>query len=185
MALRPEATLEAQRAPGSEGGQEGHKFQVKRDVQLSSMDRTVMQNMALVDLIRTLRDEVGDQETLSLLRAYSAEQGRQAGTRQREQFPDTSFSTFTAQFRPPRYADSLTMEIVEDTENVFQLRVTECVWAAAFKALGMDGEMGHAAICNMDYHWPPAFNPKFRMERDHTLMQGHEYCNHRYIQDAE
>ena len=37
----------------------------------------------------------------------------------------------------------------------------------------------------MDYTWPTAFNPRFKMERDHTLMQGHEYCNHRYLQIAE
>jgi hypothetical protein len=25
------------------------------------------------------------------------------------------------------------------------------------------------------------FNPKIKLVRDKTLMQGHEYCNHRYI----
>jgi hypothetical protein len=33
----------------------------------------------------------------------------------------------------------------------------------------------------MDYYWPPAFNPNFRMERTKTLMQGHDECNHRYV----
>ena len=45
----------------------------------------------------------------------------------------------------------------------------------------MRGEIGHAAVCNMDYYWPPAFNPDLIMERDKTLMQGHDHCNHRYI----
>jgi len=45
----------------------------------------------------------------------------------------------------------------------------------------LDGEIGRAAVCTMDYHWPTAFNSDFIMERDKTLMQGHDRCNHRYI----
>jgi hypothetical protein len=48
----------------------------------------------------------------------------------------------------------------------------------------MGGEIGHAALCNMDYYWPPAFNKDFKMERTKTLMQGHDCCDHRYIDTA-
>jgi hypothetical protein len=171
-------------AEGRAGGQDTHKFDVKRDMQLSSRDMTRVQNQGYIGFIRTLRSEIGDAETVRLLKVNSAAIGRQAGEQQARRLPDTTFKTFTAQFRPPNYANSLTLEVVEDTENAFGLRVTECVWAAVFREAGLGGDVGHAAVCNMDYYWPPAFNPKFRMERDHTLMQGHDYCNHRYLQSA-
>ena len=47
--------------------------------------------------------------------------------------------------------------------------------------LALDESRFDAALCNMDYSWPTAFNPKFKMERDKTLMQGHDCCNHRYV----
>jgi hypothetical protein len=50
-----------------------------------------------------------------------------------------------------------------------------------FRDFGMVGELGLAALCNMDYHWPTAFNRNFKMQRDRTLMQGHDHCNHRYL----
>ena len=59
--------------------------------------------------------------------------------------------------------------------------VTECCIAETFQAAGLGGAIGHAAVCNMDYTWPVAFNPDFKMERTKTLMQGHDCCNHRYI----
>jgi hypothetical protein len=46
------------------------------------------------------------------------------------------------------------------------------------------GAIGHAAFCNMDYSWRPAFNESFKMERSKTLMQGDDHCNHRYIDTA-
>jgi hypothetical protein len=87
-----------------------------------------------------------------------------------------------SQFFP--FVQTLREQIGEDSENAHEIRVTECVWASVFREAGLDGEIGHAAVCNMDFTWPTAFNPKFKMERDHTLMQGHDYCNHRYIQIA-
>ena len=83
----------------------------------------------------------------------------------------------TAPFGTTAHSDN-----VEDTENAFELKVTECIWASVFRDAGLDGEIGHAAVCNMDYTWPTTFNPKFKMERDRTLMQGHDHCNHRYVQ---
>ena len=161
--------------------QELHKFDVQRDAKLSRKQVVQIENSKLFDFIRTLQTELEEPELLRLLNANSANTGRRAGENQRRNSPDGEFQTFVATFRPPRYAGALTHEIVEDSKKVFELRVTECVWAAAFREAGLDGVIGHAAVCNMDYYWPTAFNPDFIMERDRTLMQGHDHCNHRYI----
>ena len=162
-------------------GQEVHKFDVTRDVEMSVKRATQMENTELFNFIRNVRAEIGDPELIRLLNLHSEAVGRQVGEQQAQNSPDTEFQTFVATFRPPRYASSLTHEVVEDTENAFGLRVTECVWASVFREAGLDGEIGHAAVCNMDYYWPAAFNPNFKMERDRTLMQGHDHCNHRYV----
>jgi hypothetical protein len=161
-----------------------HKFDIKRTMQLSSRDTTRMANQAFISFIKTLRDEIGDSETTRLLNAYTAAYGRRIGEQQAKTAPDTTFRTFTARFRPPNYADTLTLEVVEDTEHAFGLRVTECVWAAVFREAGLGGDIGHAAVCNMDYYWPTAFNPKFSMERTRTLMRGDDHCDHRYLSGA-
>jgi len=161
--------------------QEQHKFDIKRDVSLSSKQRLSMEYSQLFDFIGIMKREMGEDELIQLLNKYSAGIGRRAGENQRRNSPDDRFQTFVATFRPPRYANSLTHEVVEDSEKAFGLRVTECIWATVFREAGFDGEIGHAALCNMDYYWPSAFNPNFAMERTRTLMQGHDHCNHRYI----
>jgi predicted ArsR family transcriptional regulator len=135
----------------------------------------------LIQLVQVLRSELDEPELVRLLNLMSEGIGRQVGARQAQNSPDTSFQTFVQVFRPPNFADTLTHEVVEDTENVFGLEVTECVFAEVMRNAGLGGEIGHAAVCNMDYFWPPAFNPNFKMERTKTLIQGHDICNHRYI----
>jgi hypothetical protein len=161
--------------------QDQHKFDVPQEISLSSRQRTQMTYRGLIQFIQILRKEIDEPELVRLLDLMSADIGRQVGARQARNSPDTSFQTFVQVFRPPNFANSLTHTVVEDTEKVFALEVTECVSAEVMRSAGLGGELGHAAVCNMDYFWPPAFNPNFKMERNKTLMQGHDICNHRYI----
>jgi hypothetical protein len=161
--------------------QEVHKFDVTQEVELSGRRSIQMRRDEFFQLIRNVRSEMGDDALIRLLKVHSAAKGRQAGESLAARSPDTSFETWAATFRPPNYANRLTHEIVVDTDTVFEWRVTECIWAEIHREAGLDGEIGHAAICNMDYYWPTAFNPNIIMERDRTLMQGHDHCNHRYV----
>jgi hypothetical protein len=158
-----------------------HKFDVPQEIALSSRQRTQMTLRGLIEFSQVLRSELGEPELVRLLNLLSADVGRQVGARQAQNSPDTSFQTFVQVFRPPNFEDSLTHEVVEDTEKVFALKVTECVSAEVMRGAGLGGAIGHAAVCNMDYFWPPAFNPDFKLERTKTLMQGDDICNHRYI----
>jgi hypothetical protein len=164
--------------------QNAHKFEVEFEQTTTMLRQVQGQNRSFVSFIKALQSELDEDELVRLLNIYSAENGRQVGERHAKRSPDTSFQTFTATFRPPRYENSLTHEIVTDTPKVFELKVTECVWAKVFRDAGLGGQLGHAAVCNMDFYWPTAFNPDFKMERTKTLMQGHDCCNHRYIDTA-
>jgi len=184
------ACLGLGRVPGLAGAlsglpcQEVHKFDVKVDRQISSRDLTQASTRGMFPLIKTLRQDLGDVEAVRLLNLSSDEIGRQQGKAHAESVPDTSFENFVSAFRQMASGSSLTGEVVEDTEKAFEMKVTECIWADVFQEAGLAGKIGHAAVCNMDYTWPPAFNPDFKMERSKTLMQGHDCCNHRYINTA-
>jgi hypothetical protein len=92
---------------------------------------------------------------------------------------DNSFEAYVKQFRIG-YGNVLTMEIVEDTDTAFELEVTECIWADTFLR-AQAGHIGFASVCWGDYAWAESFNDKITMVRDKTLMEGHDYCNHRYL----
>ena len=77
----------------------------------------------------------------------------------------------------------LSMKRVESTPTAVEVRVTECLWVSTFRAADA-ADIGYACICHPDFASTTAFNPKMRMIRTKTLMQGHEYCNHRWIMEA-
>lgn len=158
-----------------------HKFDGKSNKEFTHKQLIKNEYRKMTDLIKSMQKHMSNEELMELLKNYSADVGTRVGINQSSSSPDTSFDSFTKYFRPPSYKNTLTLEIVQDTPKVFELKVTECIWATAFKELGLAGELGNAAICNMDYSWPKAFNSDFKMERTKTLMQGNDCCNHKYI----
>jgi len=61
-----------------------------------------------------------------------------------------------------------------------EIRVTECLWAKTFRD-AKAGDIGYATICYQDYAMSQGFSSKLKMIRSKTLMQGHDYCNHRWV----
>jgi hypothetical protein len=74
----------------------------------------------------------------------------------------------------------LDFEYVELTDKVCELKVNKCLWAKTFRSKKA-ADFGYASVCYGDFSGATAFNPKMRMERTKTLMQGHDCCDHRYI----
>ncbi|OGU57010.1 MAG: hypothetical protein A2V66_05440 [Ignavibacteria bacterium RBG_13_36_8] len=159
--------------------QSKHKFD-------NDFDRTLTQRQFMrvrygdsMNMMKALEKEMGKDKTIEFLKKATTERMTNAGKTQAERSPDNSFKTYVDQFRNG-YDNTLTIKIVEDTEKAFELEVTECIWASTFLDAKM-GDFGYAWVCWGDYAWAESFNPKIKMVRDKTLMQGHSCCNHRYI----
>ncbi len=82
--------------------------------------------------------------------------------------------------RSPLFEHALVMNVVKDTSTEFAIRVTECLWAKTFRDKRA-GDLGYALVCHSDFAAVAAFSPKLKMLRTKTLMQGADFCDHRYV----
>jgi len=135
-----------------------------------------------MEMMKALEGEMGKEKTIEFLKKTTTKRLTELGKVQAERSPDNTLNTYVEQFRSG-YANTLKKEIVEDSEKAFELKVTECIWASTFLDAKM-GDYGYAWVCWGDYAWAQGFNPKIRMVRDKTLMQGDCCCNHRYIYEG-
>lgn len=96
--------------------------------------------------------------------------------------PKRGLADFTQNFKSqdPYNVNTWTKKILQDTDNVFEMRVSECLWAKTFREADA-ADLGFKIVCSLDYVTAETFNPKIKLIRDKTLMQGHDCCNHKYI----
>lgn len=163
-----------------------HKFDEEFPVKFTGRQlMSMMYGRNYIPLLKFLSEEFGKERVITLMKKHADERGTEMGKRFAEQFGGGDFATLKKMFRPdsPNFKNSLTLSITEDTANVHEIKVTECIYASTFLE-AKAGDLGFATICYADYNMASGFNPKVKMVRDKTLMQGHAYCNHRYLLKA-
>ena len=69
--------------------------------------------------------------------------------------------------------------MLEQTENTFFFNVTRCRFAEAYEKLGIM-ELGVALSCCRDFGFIEGFNPKIKLVRTQTIMEGAPICDFRY-----
>ena len=161
--------------------EEVHKF----DKEIPGLKMTyrrlvAMRQQSFIRFARFLQEELGEEKVIELIKKNTEQRLKAQAERDLKRLGNSDFKSYISIFRDPGMLASLTMEIIEDTDTVFEIRVTDCLSAEAFLPYKA-GDIGFAAVCWGDYNWASDFNPKIKLVRDKTLMQGHECCNHKYI----
>jgi hypothetical protein len=77
----------------------------------------------------------------------------------------------------------LTGEILTDNDTVLEIKYTECLYAKTFREADA-ADIGYAGLCYQDYPWTKQFNPKLRLIREKTLMQGHDCCHFKWVMET-
>ena len=136
-------------------------------------------------LMKKLSSRIGYDRFLELLRGASSEVATEYSTLKAKSEPGRDLENFihffTTELMPQRiYDGALVWEIVEKSQAALEIRVSQCLWARTFRAEDA-GEIGFATVCYADYAATTAMNPKIKLVRTKTLMQGDECCNHRFV----
>ena len=138
------------------------------------------QNRSFIRFARFLQKELGKEKVIELIKKDAEQRMLQRAKRDLKRLGNSDFKSYISIFRDPRMLASLNMEIIQDTDKVFEIKVTDCLSAEGFLP-SKAGDLGFAAVCWGDYAWAEGFNPKIKLIRNKTLMQGHKCCNHKYV----
>lgn len=158
--------------------EEKHKF-LKDYRTLSLYDYWSLRYREFIRLVDNLSEEFGKDRIIELIKKETYENMFQYGKNQAKDVQKNHFKSYRNIFRGPVFDQTLTMEVVEDTDTVFEIKVTECIGASVFHHYNA-GDIGYAKICWGDYGWAKGYHMNILLTRDKTLMEGHKCCNHRY-----
>ena len=89
------------------------------------------------------------------------------------------FADFAAILPAWTAEDALTIEVKEVAADRFSYDVTRCRYAETYKAMGL-GEIGHLLSCNRDGAFCEGYDPRLKLERSQTIMQGASHCDFKY-----
>jgi hypothetical protein len=76
--------------------------------------------------------------------------------------------------------DAMTIHVLEETEQNLSFDVTRCRYAELYEKAEMK-ELGFCLSCCRDEPFTKGFNPRMKLLRTQTIMQGSSLCDFRFV----
>lgn len=125
--------------------------------------------------------QVGEEKAASILdaavRKAAIAEGKSFAAKAPEGKP--SMANFVKLFELWTTNGSLEIDVLASTDTKFDFNVTRCRYAETYQAMGL-GKIGHLLSCNRDGSFCEGYDPKLKLERNQTIMQGASCCTFRY-----
>ncbi len=160
-----------------------HKFLAQSEMTFEIVYRFAFSNYA--GMMKVMRDEIGNDKFMETLRGAANKLGTEYGKKQAESVPRNDLAGFvTIPEKSKRFCEHvLTTEVVESSDSRHQIKITECLWAKTFRHADA-ADIGYATICYPDFAMAEGYNPKLKLLRTKTLMQGDDCCDHCWVMKA-
>jgi hypothetical protein len=158
-----------------------HKF--LEDAGMSFQEVFELAYKEFAQLMKYFANEIGKGNLIEMIKRASDEEVKQAAKKETRNLQENDFASFRAEYRkkPDRFWDHiLTSTIIEDTDKAIESKITECLFAKTFRDANA-ADIGYAYCCHLDFASAQAYNPKLRLIRTKTLMNGDDCCNPRRV----
>lgn len=146
---------------------------------LSLLERREIEAQIVGPLIAAIRDELGEEKALALLRRVIGDLARRGGAELAIQLGDASLDAFAGCLDRWSEGGALEIEMLERSADRLSFNVTRCRYAEMYRALGLD-DLGAALSCQRDFSLIEGFNPAIGLTRTRTIMGGASHCDFRF-----
>jgi hypothetical protein len=147
---------------------------------LSMLEKRKIEAEILKEVYLTLKESHGEEVAKKTI----AESVRRSAIEQAQAFAaaapgGTSLKAFQDVMPLWTKGGALEIEVKEQSESSFTFNVVRCRYAETYKAMGL-GEIGHLLSCNRDGAFCEGYDPKLKLARSQTIMQGASHCDFKY-----
>jgi len=149
--------------------------------EISNLKRREIQAEFFANLIRGVINALGQDRAMELASTAIREDAMQTGRNMADKYNGNTLSElFKVVKEVWAEGDSLEFDIVEKNRQRLSFNVTRCLYSELYDRLGMK-EFGFCLSCNRDEAFIQGFNPRMKLLRNQTIMQGAKTCDFRII----
>lgn len=131
-------------------------------------------------LLPAFEAELGVEKTRAILAAVIKRLAREKGAELRVTINGDNLHAFAEAWEPWLRGNTLDMDVIELTGEVYRFNVTRCAYAEMYRELGL-AELGFTLSCNRDASLVEGFSDRIEFRRTQTIMEGAPHCDFHYF----
>lgn len=150
---------------------------------LTLFERRLLEAEAVVPVVRAFAKVVGEDKAKEVLRKVNEEKSREAGKLTAQRLGSNSLKAIAEDMATWGQDGSLEEEVIEESENSYTFNVTRCRFTEEYERMGFR-DLGFCLSCCRDLTFMEGYNPKIKLRRTQTIMEGGTHCDfHYYVED--
>lgn len=129
-------------------------------------------------IIKVFMDEFGADKIMDLVKPVIQELAKESGAQASAMVGGNTLSDFAKAMTAWAADDAYEDVVLQQTEKQFDFDVKRCRYAEMYKELNME-DLGFVLSCGRDFAMVEGFNPKMKLKRTKTIMEGEDCCDFR------
>jgi hypothetical protein len=155
------------------------------DGEFGILARRKIEAAIIAPIYDEMRQAIGEDKARDILRRAIRRAAIDAGAEMAERAEGgADLESFKAILPLWTKDDALTIEVIDDTPGKLDFNVKRCRYAETYRAMGL-GEIGAILSCNRDGAFCEGYDPRIRLTRTQTIMNGASHCDFRYRSSPE
>jgi hypothetical protein len=152
-------------------------------LEISNLKRREIQSPLIACILAEFISELGYDKAMEVASAAIQKDAMQVGKTMAEKYGGNTIKVLH-RFISEVWAEknALVFSVLEETEQRLSFNVTRCLYAELYDRLGLK-EFGFCFSCNRDAPLLKGFNPRMKLIRTQTIMQGAQICDFRIVVD--
>jgi hypothetical protein len=148
--------------------------------QLGILARRRIEAEIIKPIYEILKREIGTERAQAIIGEAVNNAAVAAGQNFASREPNgVSMASFVATLPQWEQDDALKVKVISADDSHFDFDVQRCRYSEMYRDLGMS-EIGHLLSCARDYTFIEGYDPRVKLNRTTTIMQGHSHCDFRY-----
>ena len=146
---------------------------------LSRIEKRAIEALAIAPVIRAVAKRIGKDEALEMLKEVNQREAFERGQNSMRAEGRSVMDELVSEVAGWGEGGVLEMEVLEQTPTTYFFNVTRCPYHEKYRELGLE-EYGIALSCCRDEPHARGLDPRLRLVRTKTLMEGADCCDFRY-----
>ena len=147
--------------------------------EVSLLTRRELEARIVGPLLEKFAEEFGSKRTYELTREVIEGLALKAGQELAKSAGGTNMKDFASALEPFSEDGANELDVLELTDDSYNINMTRCKYAEMYKRLGMI-ELGQILSCSRDFALCQGFNPEISLTRTQTIMEGAEFCDFKF-----
>ena len=147
---------------------------------ISRLEKRAIEASAIAPVIRELSKILGEKEARALLRNINQREAFERGRNVAQDTQGNSIEILAKDVATWGEDGVWEMDVLEQTPTTYFFNVTRCPYYEKYRELGLE-EFGVEFSCCRDKPFAKGLDPRLKLERTKTIMQGGDICDIRYL----